>query len=46
MYIVQTTGIGLWLAYGLLITDMPLILANIISLGLVGTILLCKVKYG
>jgi MtN3 and saliva related transmembrane protein len=39
-------GIVLWLAYGLLRGDLPLILANAVSLILVGTILLMKLRFG
>lgn len=45
MYIMQVIGIALWLAHGLYIGDLPLILANSISFLLSGTILLYKVKY-
>ena len=45
MYIMQVIGIALWLAHGLHIGDLPLILANSISFLLSGTILLYKVKY-
>lgn len=45
MYIMQVIGIALWLAHGLHISDLPLILANSISFLLSGTILLYKVKY-
>lgn len=40
------SGIVLWLVYGLLIGDKPLIFANVISLFLVGTILVMKLRYG
>jgi MtN3 and saliva related transmembrane protein len=39
-------GIVLWLAYGLQRGDLPLILANAVSLILVGTILLMKLRFG
>ena len=45
MDIMQVVGIALWLAHGLHIGDLPLILANSISFLLSGTILLYKVKY-
>jgi MtN3 and saliva related transmembrane protein len=41
-----TAGIALWLAYGLLIASPPLIAANAVTLGLAGTILVLKLRYG
>ncbi|HZD43164.1 MAG TPA: SemiSWEET transporter [Methanomicrobiales archaeon] len=38
-------GLVLWTWYGLSITSLPIILANIITIGLVSYILLMKVKY-
>jgi MtN3 and saliva related transmembrane protein len=46
MYAVFTTGITLWLAYGLMMRAWPLILANSITLLLALTILVLKLKYG
>ncbi|HEY9619639.1 MAG TPA: SemiSWEET transporter [Crinalium sp.] len=40
-----TTGIALWLMYGLLISSLPVILSNGITLVLTLIILLFKVKY-
>ena len=39
-------GLALWLAYGLLIGSWPLVAANAVSLVLVGTILVLKLRYG
>lgn len=44
MYAMQVTGIGLWLAHGIHIGDMPLILANSVSFVLSGTILYYKIQ--
>jgi MtN3 and saliva related transmembrane protein len=41
-----TLGIGLWLAYGLLLGSLPLILANAVSFVLVATILVMKLRFG
>jgi MtN3 and saliva related transmembrane protein len=41
-----TVGIVLWLVYGVLIGNAPLIFANIVSFVLVGTILVMKLRYG
>jgi MtN3 and saliva related transmembrane protein len=45
MYIVFVIGIACWLAYGLFIDSMPVILSNIVSIILSGTILILKIKY-
>lgn len=39
-------GVATWLVYGALIGDMPLILANAVTLVLAGTILFFKIKNG
>jgi MtN3 and saliva related transmembrane protein len=46
MYLVLVLGIVLWLAYGVLRGDAPLIVANGITLVLAGGILICKLRYG
>jgi MtN3 and saliva related transmembrane protein len=46
MYVVMTTGTALWLLYGVIDVDWPLIAANAISLGLTLSILLLKFRYG
>jgi len=43
--LVLCAGIILWVAYGIFRNDLPLILANIVTLMLVGTLLALKVKY-
>ena len=45
MYLMQVLGIALWLAHGLVIQDLPLILANNVSFILSGTILVYKIRY-
>ncbi len=45
MYSILTSGIFLWLVYGLFVKDLPIILANGISFVLSATILWQKVKY-
>ena len=44
-YVMQVIGIALWLAHGLHIGDLPLILANSVSFLLSGIILIYKLKY-
>ena len=46
MFAVLVLGIFLWLIYGLLIGDGPLIAANGVSLCLTGSILYLKLRHG
>ena len=46
MYILFTTGVALWLAYGILLEAWPIIAANSFTLGLAGTVLVMKIKFG
>ena len=46
MYIIFTTGVAFWLAYGIAIDSMPMILANTVTLGLAGTVLAFKLRSG
>lgn len=45
MYSVLTIGIFLWLVYGLIIWDIPVIAANTVTLFLTITILTLKIRY-
>ncbi len=45
MYIIFTSGVLLWLIYGILTKDMPVILANAITVVLSFIILVLKIKY-
>lgn len=45
MFILMVTGISLWLAYGILINDAPLIIANAVTLLLAGAILVAKIRF-
>ncbi|MCK5611526.1 SemiSWEET transporter [Candidatus Pacearchaeota archaeon] len=45
MYLVLVIGVILWLTYGILIQDLPLIIANGITLMFTSTILTLKIKY-
>lgn len=44
MYIVVCTGVLLWLIYGILVEDTPLIAANTVTFVLAGTILILKIR--
>ena len=46
MYVLFTAGVAFWLAYGIAIESMPMILANTVTLALAGTILALKLRYG
>ncbi len=46
MYVLFNAGIALWLVYGIMIVDLPLILANAVTLILTSTILVLKLKHG
>jgi MtN3 and saliva related transmembrane protein len=46
MYAILTTGLFLWLIYGVILKDFPLILANSISLTLSTCVLLLKIRHG
>jgi MtN3 and saliva related transmembrane protein len=45
MYSIFCTGIVLWLAYGLLTDDLPIIAANVVTLALAGSVLVLAVRY-
>ncbi|MBU0533555.1 MAG: SemiSWEET transporter [Candidatus Omnitrophica bacterium] len=45
-FIILSFGIFLWLIYGILIMQTPVILANSVTLVLVIAILVMKIKYG
>lgn len=45
MFLMMVCGIVLWLVYGLLIGDLPLILANAVTLLLAGSILVAKIRF-
>lgn len=44
MYTIFTTGVALWLLYGLVIHDWPIIIANAITVLLAAIVLLLKIK--
>jgi len=45
MYSLFTLGIATWLVYGVLIGSWPVILANLITLILAGSVLIMKLKF-
>lgn len=46
MYTIFTIGIAVWLAYGVLLDETPMLVANSVSLVLACTVLAMKLKYG
>jgi MtN3 and saliva related transmembrane protein len=45
MYTVFACGVGLWLAYGLMLDAWPIVVANAITLALAIAILAMKLRY-
>lgn len=45
MFLTFCTGVLLWIIYGILVKDIPLIVANVATLSLASTILWFKLKY-
>ncbi len=45
MYMVLEIGTLLWLIYGILIMQWPIIIANAISLSLISAILMLKIRF-
>jgi MtN3 and saliva related transmembrane protein len=45
MYFILVLGILLWLIYGILIGDIPLIVANTVTFLLAGMVFVLKLKY-
>lgn len=46
MFILLLVGLCLWLAYGFIRSDLPIILANTVSLVFVSAMLALKAKHG
>lgn len=46
MFLVMVLGLALWLIYGLLSGDAPLVAANAVTMLLAGGILVMKLRYG
>jgi MtN3 and saliva related transmembrane protein len=45
MFTIFTLGVAMWLAYGFLINDLPVILANVVTLVLASTLLFFKLRW-
>jgi MtN3 and saliva related transmembrane protein len=46
MFVIFTAGVILWEIYGLLLGSWPIIVANLVTLVLSGTILALKLRHG
>jgi MtN3 and saliva related transmembrane protein len=46
MYLTFTTGVALWLAYGILVMSWPIIIANIVTMLLALCVITMKLKWG
>lgn len=46
MYSVFTAGVALWLLYGLMLHDLPITLANAVTLALALCVLFLKLRHG
>ena len=46
MFLIYITGLVLWLIYGVMLNDLPLILSNAVTLVFSGTILALKLRHG
>lgn len=45
MFLIFTTGVALWLTYGILIGNLPIILWNVATFGLAASILYFKLRF-
>ena len=46
MLVLVVVGIAMWLAYGIITRDVPIMSANAVSLVLTVTMLVLKIRYG
>jgi MtN3 and saliva related transmembrane protein len=46
MFLIFFIGTALWLTYGIMVNDKPVLIANFVTLLLSGIILFFKLKYG
>lgn len=45
MYVIFTTGVACWLVYGLIVWDLPIIMANAITFPCTVSVLVMAVRY-
>jgi MtN3 and saliva related transmembrane protein len=46
MYMIFTSGVALWAIYGWMIASWPVVVANVFTLLLAGSVLAMKLRYG
>ncbi len=46
MFVVMALGASLWLAYGFMLDDMPIIATNVASLVLMLAVVVAKIRFG
>lgn len=46
MYVIFTGGVALWAVYGCMIDSWPVMIANVFTLLLAGSVLVMKLRYG
>jgi MtN3 and saliva related transmembrane protein len=46
MFAVFCVGVALWIVYGIILGAVPVIIANVVTLLLAGTIVVLKIRYG
>ncbi|TNE62106.1 MAG: hypothetical protein EP335_14005 [Alphaproteobacteria bacterium] len=46
MFTILCTGVAMWLLYGIIIGDLPIIVANSVTLVLAGSIIVAKLRFG
>ncbi|RMF13405.1 MAG: hypothetical protein D6758_13235 [Gammaproteobacteria bacterium] len=46
MYAIFTAGVACWLVYGILLGAWPIIVANLVTLLLAGSVLVMKIRHG
>ena len=46
MYIIFTSGVSMWLVYGVMLESWPIIIANTVTALLAGMVLLMKLRFG
>lgn len=46
MFAIFTAGVFAWLLYGIMIEDLPIVMANTVTLVLAGSILVMKIRNG
>ena len=46
MYVAFTLGVACWFGYGIVLMSWPMIVSNLVTLGLSATILVLKLRHG